>query len=386
MKTFNGKRIISMVLVLVMALMSVVGCSGNESTEETTESTTALVAEYGTEPQIIDPEEVALKAGDIELKAYELFYGYISVKTTLEMYYGITDWAAELYTGYTNADYLKSTVESQMLNIAYLVQKAEELGIELTDEELETAKEEITSVYEALTEEEKEVYGFTEENLLEVNKHMKLANATMEKLQSDAEAALTEEELASCEYRSIQHILISTMEGPAAETAESETVDAAAQEEYLAQQLELAEEVLAKAKAGEDFEALAEEYTADSGVSYSINADGQTPDGATMVTEFAEAANALGEGEISDIVETQYGYHIIKCVSLSDEDAKEEAIYNLAYTNISNAYTEWLESCDYSFSDFWTNYVIINPEAIVETEAETTEETEAAADTVTETE
>ena len=135
---------------------------------------------------------------------------------------------------------------------------------------------------------------------------------------------------------------------------------------------------LEKAKSGEDFEKLAEEYTADSGVEYSINADGQTPDGATMVTEFSEAANALGEGEISDIVETQYGYHIIKCVSLNDEDAAKEAEQNLAYTNITEAYQTWLESAEYTFSDTWKDYVIINPK--VELESETNEETDSTAE------
>ena len=70
-----------------------------------------------------------------------------------------------------------------------------------------------------------------------------------------------------------------------------------------------AEEVLVKAKNGEDFDKLVEQYNDDPGATaegYTFANDG------TMVQEFADASFALEVGGISDIVETTYGYHIIK--------------------------------------------------------------------------
>lgn len=70
-----------------------------------------------------------------------------------------------------------------------------------------------------------------------------------------------------------------------------------------------AEEVLAKVKAGEDFEKLIEEYNDDPGATdegYTFANDG------TMVQEFAEASFVLEIGATSELVETTYGYHIIK--------------------------------------------------------------------------
>ncbi|MDF3001298.1 MAG: peptidylprolyl isomerase [Bacillota bacterium] len=71
-----------------------------------------------------------------------------------------------------------------------------------------------------------------------------------------------------------------------------------------------AKEVLEKLNAGEKFEDLAKEYgtdgTKDAGGSLGTFGRGQ------MVKEFEDAAFAMQPGEVSDIVKTEFGYHIIK--------------------------------------------------------------------------
>ena len=72
----------------------------------------------------------------------------------------------------------------------------------------------------------------------------------------------------------------------------------------------LADDLLARARSGEDFAKLAKEYSDDPG-SKDKGGEYTFPRG-QMVPEFEAAAFSLGTNQISDVVATQFGYHIIK--------------------------------------------------------------------------
>lgn len=125
---------------------------------------------------------------------------------------------------------------------------------------------------------------------------------------------------------------------------------------------ETALEVLALLEEGEAFEDLAAAYSTDES-NKDQGGDLGWFDRDTMVPEFTEAAFSLDEGEISDPVETTYGYHIVQVLGkresqvLPDEFAQDK----------EEAFIDWLterreEREDIVKNEEWAIYVPDTPE------------------------
>ncbi|MGC9359628.1 MAG: peptidylprolyl isomerase [Anaerolineae bacterium] len=102
---------------------------------------------------------------------------------------------------------------------------------------------------------------------------------------------------------------------------------------------EEAQQALARLKAGESFEAVASDVSVDT---YSAQAGGDLgwfPRGA-MVPEFEDVAFSTPPGEISDVVASDYGYHIIL---VEEYDADRELEPYMLTQKQNQAVGEWLQ-------------------------------------------
>ena len=119
-----------------------------------------------------------------------------------------------------------------------------------------------------------------------------------------------------------------------------------------------ADEVLAKVRAGEDFEALMKKYGEDPGMKSEENKDGYTMTrDAGMQPEFLKASFQLKEGETSELVATDNGYHIIKVYEAKEDviapldDEKKEQIRTALRSEkknqeIDKKIQEWIKKAD----------------------------------------
>ncbi|MPN39247.1 Foldase protein PrsA [bioreactor metagenome] len=116
---------------------------------------------------------------------------------------------------------------------------------------------------------------------------------------------------------------------------------------------EKAEEILKKAQSGEDFAELAKNYSQDSSAENGGDLDffgkGQ------MVEPFEKAAFSLKVGEVSkDVIESQFGYHIIKKTDEKQEDfdtIKSDLITKLSYEKQNNVVDNLVEKYNVDVKD-----------------------------------
>lgn len=116
----------------------------------------------------------------------------------------------------------------------------------------------------------------------------------------------------SAEYRHAKHILILTKNMTTGETLPEEEKENARLK---------AEEILKRACSGEDFDALAKEFSEDPGLE--TNPNGYVFGDGEMVAEFQDGTDALATGELG-LVESDYGYHIILRMSLEEKDVADK--------------------------------------------------------------
>ena len=85
-----------------------------------------------------------------------------------------------------------------------------------------------------------------------------------------------------------------------------------------------AEEVLKKVKDGGDFASLAKEYSNDTeNASSGGDLGWSSKENTKFVSEFSNAAYSLNKDQVSDVVKTPFGYHIIKVLDTKDSSYDE---------------------------------------------------------------
>lgn len=216
--------------------------------------------------------------------------------------------------GRTMAESIKDAVMADLSQIKAMKILAQREGISLSEGEIALAKDAAHEYYESLSDRARE-YMHSDENVYAgMYSDYALINKYYDLMIEDINPEISDDEARTI---TVQHIFIKTYE-----VLEDGTKALLSAEERQ-RAYELAVKIRDMAKDGEhDFKELAKEYSDSSSVEYSFGL-GEAPEA------FETAAFNLGKNEISDVVATDNGYHIIKCIStfnMEETDRNKERI------------------------------------------------------------
>jgi len=302
----NLKRTTALLIVMLMIILT--GCTPKTDDGTTTEGAkvdkTNAVA-------VIGEDVVAVDTFNIYYAMYENAY---------KQYYG-EDILGQEFEGVKFADVLREDILEMLVQDSLVKTHVLSTGFTIQDDVFDAKYAELNTML-AEDAETKAMYdeiGVTEDFLklqvkgsILMEEFARLINESIEK-----ETARLEELYASERVQvSARHILV-----------EDEATAA---------------EVKAKLDAGEDFSALATQYSKDTG-SVSTGGDLGYFARGVMVAEFEESAFTLPVGAISDPVQSSFGFHIIKVedaltVNQLIEKGEEEAVINDFKQQIKDGY------------------------------------------------
>lgn len=282
--------------------------------------------------------ELIAMIGDTHVYYNEAMVYLKSAQQSYESEYGKDIWNADIFgQGNNFGKMIKDEVIKQITELKIIKAKAKELGISLDEEEIADAKAYANEHYEGLTTKDIKQYHITRELLQMVYEDNLLANKVFESETINVNTNVSDEEAKQI---TVQDILIYGVDFDEA----GNKIDLSDEEKKSA--YEKAKSLLKEAKKTKDFHALAEANSQADTIEYTFG-KGQAPK--EYGKEFEKAAFSLKTGEVSDLIKTDYGWHILYCVSDFNEDAttqvKEKIIEQRRTKMFADLYTKW--SADY---------------------------------------
>lgn len=258
-----------------------------------------------------------------ETKAYTKPQSMIIVATERNRYqkvYSSQIWGVELPDGGTFESYLLGQVREFLHEMRLMNMLAEEKEITITSAEKEELRKLSEEYYKSLTEEDLAYIGADEDDVRTMYEEYFLSNKVVRELTKDMDLEISDSE---AKVITVEEIVMS--DGTTAADVWNEV------------NVE-----------GADFSAIAREYSENSETVRQIGRGGEG--GAVE-----KAAFALAAGEISEVVEEDGLYYIIKCISDYDEDATQARKDSLYYQRKQDAfgriYTQFKADNPITFDD-----------------------------------
>lgn len=272
-------------------------------------------------------------------------------KESISKMYGKDLWEQEIKKGVKYKDEMKKAILKQMVQEQVIYQQAKK-------DKLEAKADEVDKQFKQLKEsikQDKEYEKFLKDNGIDDNflkaqlqkditiqnfktnfdEKTKISDADIKKYYEENKNKYADDEVRA------SHILISTVDQDSKKPLSDEKQKEAKKK---------ADELYEKVKSGDDFAKLAKENSDDKGSAVKGGDLGFFSKG-QMVPEFEKAAFSMDKGEISKVVKTQYGYHIIKLTDKKHkqytfDEVKDNIKQNLLYQRYTEKVKQLVDKAD----------------------------------------
>ena len=300
-------KVLSLILVVIMALSLMTGCSTSSSGKGTkTQDGNKVLFSY-------DGTDVTLKEAWLYAKMLSAQY-----EQTYSSYYGSDFWSMSMGkdddgNDQTFEEYVKKQVISQMKQNIILIKKADKYDCKLTHTEKQQCSDSALSYYQDKTGKKvmKEC-GATREDVEKIYEDSTLASKVQKKIESKEKVTVTDDEARkSTIYRVVFATTKTGDNGQTTEMSKKEKKAVKAKAEKALKEIQSGKKTIKKVAKEQNYSNTDESYAA-----------GESEEGEA----FEKVMKSMKDGDIADkVLECDNGYVIAKLVAYTD---KEETASN----------------------------------------------------------
>ena len=309
------KRLFALALAGVLAAVTLTGC-GSLKGDETVAT--------------VDDTKI-----DADLANFFARYTQATYETYYSAYLGEDMWNSDASDGETYEESVKSSVLKSLEDMILLEKHMEDYDVSITDEDKAMIKETTQQFLNDNSLDDKNLVSGNEKTVNRALTLMAVQQKMRTAIQAGADTEVSDEEAAQ---KSMDYVFISYQTKD--ESGNSKDVS----DDEKAQLKSQAEAIASGLKEGGDLNALVEEQGA-TVQTLTFDKDTTSPD-----EDLIKAADALGEGESTDVIETEKGCYVAKVTSLLDRtatDSKKSQIVQERQTKLyDDTVKKWRKKAD----------------------------------------
>jgi len=335
------KRLFALALAGVLAAATLTGC-GSLKGDETVAT--------------VDDTKI-----DADLANFFARYTQATYETYYSAYLGEDMWNSDASDGETYEESVKSSVLKSLEDMILLEKHMEDYDVSITDEDKAMIKETTQQFLNDNSLDDKNLVSGNEKTVNRALTLMAVQQKMRTAIQAGTDTEVSDEEAAQ---KSMDYVFISYQtkddSGNSKDVSDDEKAQLKSQAEAIASGL----------KEGGDLNALAEEQGA-TVQTLTFDKDTTSPD-----EDLIKAADALGEGESTDVIETEKGCYVAKVTSLLDRtatDSKKSQIVQERQTKLyDDTVKKWRKKADIKVhKDVWKKVSFQKVSVKMKTETQT---------------